>query len=915
MSNMEPSKTFALLVGIEEYGNPNDVNGGNKVVQDIDGPVKDVLGFVEWLLKAGVPADNISVFLSHLPNNKADVENIKGKLNGKIEYPSEDNIRKEIHYLQSKGTVNSSFFFHWSGHGIATAGRERLLYYADLSEYNRKNLNFWDLFDTMQTFQYKNFANQIFTVDACADHHDRNETHVNNHPLPNNPLKKLGSRVSPKQYVFFAAPLGGKAANDNDRKKGTFSSDLLEILQTPANIKFPLNINSIVNKLQEKNRNYIIQAEDEKGNYKSTESSSNQKPIHSISVNLRSDKAVILDFDGIVVDTEEYHLRAYNILLARYQYYEDEEKFKNKINEFSSHRSNLEVEQLENGKGYLSWKDYKKIIELPTRKILDYLVKKYPFLPKDEIDILMEAKNLIYMGLVKESLEPFDDIRNDLEELFHTKDWTSLEKRGLYSYFKRGLKPLQPREGLENLLKLLKDFNWNVAIISLSTEYIVDSVIDQVASGLSSKVQSYFKRLVRYCFDPNKVSQSENSSVEVDSERESVEIKTLLYKDILNQKDEEWHKERIIAIDDGYQGVKAAKEAGFSTIFVPLHSSKTEGKDCDQLTDITYEKLMGKIRPRVFHISKSLHAYSRKVYDLLNSHDDNGRSQVLYKAIDIRKASEIERPDSQVKRLNHLSYYADTQFLPDSLIISPAKDSNAEDSNPTQNDRELAEALDKLGEKGVKIITLDTEVDKPKKSKSTSPWVHISPNFFEGGRMAAATLVKAMENRGGVIIFAGPKYHPSALKRRLGFLDAIAKYAPDVKLLGIEYCRFTSVDIPMIEKVVKRLVEERETTSRLPGGIFCEADILAKNVLQAYKGLNEEPPIIVGFDGIKEEIAREIADEKIIASIDVKVEEQVKIAWDIATTGKKWNSDALQYTIAPEILDFPKAQDYLRDIR
>jgi len=60
--HIKPQDTYALIVGVERYE-------PSLAAEPLDGPVRDALGFVEWLNSRNVPATNIFLFLSPLQEN------------------------------------------------------------------------------------------------------------------------------------------------------------------------------------------------------------------------------------------------------------------------------------------------------------------------------------------------------------------------------------------------------------------------------------------------------------------------------------------------------------------------------------------------------------------------------------------------------------------------------------------------------------------------------------------------------------------------------------------------------------------------------------------------------------------------------------------------------------------------------
>src|SRR5262245_9271799 len=63
-----PQKTHAIVVGVETYEVGENWN--------LDGPANDVYKFVKWLRTRGVPSEQISLFVSPLPENRALLDDL-----------------------------------------------------------------------------------------------------------------------------------------------------------------------------------------------------------------------------------------------------------------------------------------------------------------------------------------------------------------------------------------------------------------------------------------------------------------------------------------------------------------------------------------------------------------------------------------------------------------------------------------------------------------------------------------------------------------------------------------------------------------------------------------------------------------------------------------------------------------------
>ena len=238
MSN--PTTTKALLVGIEKYDAGADWN--------LDGPAHDVLRMAKWLLRQGILADNLTIFLSPLDSKSnleiADqIQNLTGSTPISATKP---NIQNELTRLQRESA--SLFFFYWGGHGWVTQEGERRLFYADAQTKDERNLDFNNLLVTMRSNYYEKMSQQLFIIDACANYvyHSKNK--------PSSEILSKGSPIpSIEQFALFAAKLGDRARNLDSEKTGLYTKELLtEFESLPPNGSWLPEIEAISARLQRK---------------------------------------------------------------------------------------------------------------------------------------------------------------------------------------------------------------------------------------------------------------------------------------------------------------------------------------------------------------------------------------------------------------------------------------------------------------------------------------------------------------------------------------------------------------------------------------------------------------------------------------------------------------------------------------
>lgn len=235
----DPTTTKALLVGIEKYDAGDHLN--------LNGPAHDVLRMVQWLLRQGIPAGNLTIFLSPLDSNSAIADQIRNLTGSTPTSATQSNIRDKLTTKLQQESA-SLFIFYWGGHGWVTQEGERRLFYADAQIKDERNLDFNDLLVTMRSDHYKEMSRQLFIIDACANYIDHSRTKP-----PSEALSKGKLSPSTEQYALFAAKLGDRAKNLDSEKTGLYTKELLtEFESLPPNISWLPEIEAISARLQRK---------------------------------------------------------------------------------------------------------------------------------------------------------------------------------------------------------------------------------------------------------------------------------------------------------------------------------------------------------------------------------------------------------------------------------------------------------------------------------------------------------------------------------------------------------------------------------------------------------------------------------------------------------------------------------------
>ncbi len=222
-----PERTFALVVGVEQYEIGPDWN--------LHGPSSDALRFAAWLTGPGkVPPDNVRLLLSPLASEGLDwsatpeLTGLRAQWRTATEQHVKDALLKEL--ARCDGDM---LWIYWAGHGFVDQRNEMILVCSDAHEGEIRHLNLDSALRWWRTdrVRHPRFPLQAAIVDACRV------------PAPRNARPGTieygqgGSvRARRRQFQLLACGAGEAAKNDPERRAGQFTKVLLEELarRSPA---------------------------------------------------------------------------------------------------------------------------------------------------------------------------------------------------------------------------------------------------------------------------------------------------------------------------------------------------------------------------------------------------------------------------------------------------------------------------------------------------------------------------------------------------------------------------------------------------------------------------------------------------------------------------------------------------------
>ena len=236
MSDILPSETFAIVVGIERYDVSDRWN--------LNGPATDAVRFVDWLITRGVPAANISLHLSSIEANAG--------------LPVPGGIPKQLATIdrfdklltqELPARTEKFLILYWGGHGIMQSDGNRYLFAADAAAENKRTLPIGDLMRFLRSnaIPRGRFEQQLLIVDACANFTDVRtmSTAITAMQFPHG-IDTVDAR---HQFVLLAARPGEKAANLNAEQTGLFSRELRALLTEQPDATWPPNMDTVTDAL------------------------------------------------------------------------------------------------------------------------------------------------------------------------------------------------------------------------------------------------------------------------------------------------------------------------------------------------------------------------------------------------------------------------------------------------------------------------------------------------------------------------------------------------------------------------------------------------------------------------------------------------------------------------------------------
>lgn len=210
----------AIVVGVEQY----DV--GRQWT--LNGPARDALAFVDFLVSRGVEPSRVRCFLASSKPEKIaqDIARLAA-LGCHFAEPTLGAIADLVENRLPDEECDV-LILYWSGHGFISGDRHfaRRLFTSDATELAKRNIDLTNLLYALGSDRFPGLGRLHVIVDACANHLPLEPDEAPEYYFPHG--KVVQGR---EQRVLFAASAGEIARNLNVEETGLFTREMLRLLK------------------------------------------------------------------------------------------------------------------------------------------------------------------------------------------------------------------------------------------------------------------------------------------------------------------------------------------------------------------------------------------------------------------------------------------------------------------------------------------------------------------------------------------------------------------------------------------------------------------------------------------------------------------------------------------------------------
>ncbi len=172
----------------------------------------------------------------------------------------------------------------------------------------------------------------------------------------------------------------------------------------------------------------------------------------------------------------------------------------------------------------------------------------------------------------------------------------------------------------------------------------------------------------------------------------------------------------------------------------------------------------------------------------------------------------------------------------------------------------LEPALAAARAKNIPVLTIDRKVN----SEPCKDYVaFLGSDFVEQGKRAAQEMAKGLDNKGKVAILLGTSGNNVTTDRTKGFVDEMAKIAPDVEIVAQQTGEFAR---DKGQQVMEQIIQAQPDIN----GVYAENDEMALGALVALKSAGKAPGTdiqVVSIDGTRNAVQK-IVDGEMLAVVE-----------------------------------------------
>ncbi|MEI6055152.1 MAG: substrate-binding domain-containing protein [Lentisphaerota bacterium] len=173
--------------------------------------------------------------------------------------------------------------------------------------------------------------------------------------------------------------------------------------------------------------------------------------------------------------------------------------------------------------------------------------------------------------------------------------------------------------------------------------------------------------------------------------------------------------------------------------------------------------------------------------------------------------------------------------------------------NPADS-KSVGESIKHANKAGIPVFTCDIACMDP----SAKVVSHIATDNYEGGCMAADTMMKVLGNKGKIVLVTHPTVE-SGIMRMNGFKDTLKKANSPIQIVA---------ETPSYGDKANAFAAMQDVLQAHPdiNGVFAVNDPTAIGVIAALEKANKKEVIVIGFDG-SQEGKQAVKDGKMYATV------------------------------------------------